>query len=227
MKADIPFIEKKFEEFNKLMFAGELPKLPIELSNAKTFLGQCVFKIRRLTNGKTEKYDCRLRINTRIDLPEQELEDTIIHEMIHYYIGVNQLNDTSAHGQIFRQIMDAINVRYGRHMTITHKVTKEQREQAYDKRQHWHVVAIVEFKNGKTGIKVLPRIVPRILNYYNKIGAINSVSQIKLYMSNDIFFNRFPNSGALNVTYVDRKELQEHLTDDEKLQCDGKKIIRS
>lgn len=46
-------------------------------------------------------------------------------------------------------------------------------------------------------------------------------------MSNDIFFNRFPNSGALNVTYVDRKELQEHLTDAEKLQCDGKKIIRS
>ena len=227
MNADIPFIEKKFEEFNKLMFAGELPKLPIELSNAKTFLGQCVFKIRRLTNGKTEKYDFRLRINTRIDLPEQELEDTIIHEMIHYYIGINQLNDTSAHGQIFRQIMDAINVRYGRHMTITHKVTKEQREQAYDKRQRWHVVAIVEFKNGKTGIKVLPRIVPRILNYYNKIGAINSVSQTKLYMSNDIFFNRFPNSGALNVTYVDRKELQEHLTDDEKLQCDGKKIIRS
>lgn len=194
MKADIPFIEKKFEEFNKLMFAGELPKLPIELSNAKTFLGQCVFKIRRLTNGKTEKYDFRLRINTRIDLPEQELEDTIIHEMIHFYIGINQLNDTSAHGQI----MDAINVRYGRHMTITHKVTKEQREQAYDKRQHWHVVAIVEFKNDKTGIKVLPRIVPRILNYYNKIGAINSVSQIKLYMSNDIFFNRF--------------QIQEHLT---------------
>ena len=109
-------------------------------------------------------------------------------------VGINQLNDTSAHGQI----MDAINVRYGRHMTITHKVTKEQREQAYDKRQHWHVVAIVEFKNDKTGIKVLPRIVPRILNYYNKIGAINSVSQIKLYMSNDIFFNRF--------------QIQEHLT---------------
>ena len=50
MKADIPFIEKKFEEFNKLMFAGELHKLPIELRNAKTFLGQCIFKIRRLTN---------------------------------------------------------------------------------------------------------------------------------------------------------------------------------
>ena len=224
MKADITYIKKKFEEFNKQMFAGKLPMLPIELSNAKTFLGQCVFKIRRLPNGRTEKYDFRLRINTRVDLSEQELEDTVIHEMIHYYIGINQLNDTSAHGQIFRRIMDDINVKYGRHLTITHKVTKEQREQAYDKRKRWHVVAVVEFKDGKTGLKVLPRIVPRILNYYNNIGAHDRVSDIKLYMSNDIFFNRFPNSGALNATYVDAKELQEHLSDAKKLLCDGKQI---
>ena len=43
-------------------------------------------------------------------------------------------------------------------------------------------------------------------------------------MSNDIFFNRFPNSGALNATYVDAKELQEHLSDAKKLLCDGKQI---
>lgn len=224
MKADRQYIEKKFEEFNRQMFAGKLPPIPIELSNAKTFLGQCVFKIRRTLFGKTEKYDFRLRINTRIDLPEQDVEDTIIHEMIHYYIGVNQLKDTSAHGQIFRQIMDAINVKYGRHLTISHRMTKEQREQAYDKRQRWHVVAVVEFKNGKTAIKVLPRILQRILNYYNKIGADNRVAGIKLYMSKDIFFNRFPNSGALNATYVDGKELQEHLSDALKLLCDGKQV---
>ena len=39
MKATIPYIERKFEEFNQQMFAGKLPKLPIELSDAKTFLG--------------------------------------------------------------------------------------------------------------------------------------------------------------------------------------------
>lgn len=80
MKATIPYIERKFEEFNQQMFAGQLPKLPIELSNAKTFLGVCVYKKRRLPNGEIEKYDFRLRINTRIDLSEQEIEDTIIHE---------------------------------------------------------------------------------------------------------------------------------------------------
>ena len=69
MRATIPYIEKKFEEFNQLCFAGKLPKLPIQLSDAKTFLGQVVSKTRTLPNGKKEKYDFQLRINTRIDLP--------------------------------------------------------------------------------------------------------------------------------------------------------------
>ena len=84
MKADITYIKKKFEEFNKQMFAGKLPMLPIELSNAKTFLGQCVFKIRRLPNGRTEKYDFRRRINRRVDLSEQELDDSVIRELMLY-----------------------------------------------------------------------------------------------------------------------------------------------
>ena len=52
MKATIPYIEQKFEEFNQQMFAGQLPKLPIELSDAKTFLGVCAFKTRKDKDGK-------------------------------------------------------------------------------------------------------------------------------------------------------------------------------
>ena len=44
MKATVPYIEQKFEEFNRQMFGGKLPKFSVELSDAKTFLGQCVYK---------------------------------------------------------------------------------------------------------------------------------------------------------------------------------------
>ena len=82
MIATIPYVEKKFEEFNQQIFAGKLPKLPIELSDAKTFLGLCVFKHRKGENGKTEYYDFKLRINTRLDLPENEVEnDTLLHRI--------------------------------------------------------------------------------------------------------------------------------------------------
>ena len=167
MKATIPYVEKKFEEFNRLMFDGRLPMLPIELSDAKTFLGVCVYKKRRTLLGKTVCYDFKLRINTRIDLDEAEVEDIIIHEMIHYNIGYHRIVDTSAHGRVFRQMMKGINERFGRHIRVSHKPTAEQKEQLYGDKRRWHMVAFVVFKDGRTGIKVLPRIAEKVVNYYN------------------------------------------------------------
>lgn len=222
----IPYIERKFEEFNKQMFAGELPPIPIVLSDAKTFLGKCVYKKRLGKDGKAEYYDFILRINTRIDLPENEVEDTLIHEMIHYFIGYKRLEDASSHGPLFMHIMNTINEKYGRNITVTFKGTSEQQEQLVDKKQRYHVVALVKFHDGKTGIKVLPRVVQSILRYYNTISSAREIESVKLFMSNDIFFNRFPNSAAFKVHFVNEEEVLGHLAGAEVLLCDGKKIIR-
>ena len=72
---------------------------------------------------KEEHYDFRLRINTRIDLPEEEIEDTIIHEMIHYFIEVNKMEDSSAHGPLFLHMMNTINEKFGRHLTVSRKAS--------------------------------------------------------------------------------------------------------
>ena len=222
----IPYIERKFDEFNKQMFAGELPTIPIVLSDAKTFLGKCVYKKRLGKDGKAEYYDFKLRINTRIDLPENEVEDTLIHEMIHYFIGYKRLKDASSHGPLFMHIMNTINEKYGRNITVTFKGTSEQQEQLVDKKQRYHVVALVKFHDGKTGIKVLPRVVQSILRYYNTISSAREIESVKLFMSNDIFFNRFPNSAAFKVHFVNEEEVLGHLAGAEVLLCDGKKIIR-
>lgn len=227
MTATVPYIEKKFEEFNHLMFGGRLPRIPVELSNAKTFLGQCVYKKRRRPFGKTELYDFRLRINTRLDLPERELDDVIIHEMIHYYIGYNRLEDSSAHGPLFRSIMNEINRKYGRHLTVSRKSTKEQREQLQDKCSHYHVIAVVNFHDGRTGIKVLPRVIRSILYYYNKVLTSREITSIQLYMSNNVFFNRYPNSSALKVHFLEADEISKQLEGAERMACDGKSIKRN
>lgn len=226
MKATIPYVEKTFEEFNRLMFDGKLPMLPIELSDAKTFLGVCVYKKKRTLLGKMVCYDFKLRINTRIDLAEAEVEDIIIHEMIHYYIGLNGIKDTSAHGRVFKLMMNRINERFGRHIRISHKPTQEQKEQLYGTKKRWRVVALVVFKDGKTGVKVLPRIVPKIVNYYNMVGRESSVERIEMYMSDDTFFNRYPSSSALRVHYIDRAEAEKHLEGAQQWVCDGTRLFQ-
>ena len=128
MKPTVPYLEAKFDEFNALMFGGRLPRIPVALSRAVSYVGLCTYKIRRRLFGKNEYYDFRIRVSTKFDLPEQELEDVLIHEMIHYALRLDGIKDTSAHGKAFRQLKDHINRTYGRHVTISHKLTKEQRE---------------------------------------------------------------------------------------------------
>ena len=227
MIATIPYVEKKFEEFNQQIFAGKLPKLPIILSDAKTFLGVCTFKQRKGADGITEYYNFKLKINTRLDLPENEIDDVIIHEMIHYFIGYNHLEDATAHGPIFTHMMNEINTKHGRHITISHKGTDEQRESLVDKKAHYRVVAVVVFQDGRTGIKVLPRVLPSILKYYNSIQKQKEVLAVQLYMSNNTFFNRFPNSKALKVHYLEPEEIKKQIAGAEILECDGDCIIRN
>lgn len=227
MDITIPYIKRKFGEFNQQIFAGRLPMPPIRLSHAKTFLGACVYKKRTGKDGRVEKYDFVLRISTRMDLSEQEVEDTILHEMIHYYIGYNQLEDTSPHGVVFRKIMAGINAKYGRHIVISHKSSKAQSEQVVDRHPRYHVVAVVSFHDGRTGIKVLPRVLTSILRYYNGALASREVAAVRLFMTHDAFFNRFPNSSSLKVHFVPVDEIQSHLVGAEKLECDGKRIQRN
>ena len=104
----IPYIQKKFDDFNRQYFGNLLPPIPIKLSNAKTFLGKVCFRKKRKLFSRWHFSDFVLRINTRIDLPEDVMEDIILHEMIHYYIAVNQLQDTSAHGRLFRAEMERL-----------------------------------------------------------------------------------------------------------------------
>lgn len=218
MNITIPYVKGKFDEFNRLIFSGRLPEIQVQLSNAKTFLGQCVCKKRLAADGRPEYYDFKLKINTRITLSDQELEDTIIHEMIHYYIALNRLEDVSSHGPVFIRLMNEINRNFHRHISVSFRGTQAQREEAVDTRSRYHVVAVVLFADGSSGIKVLPRILPKILNYHRGILKDKRVSQVQFYMSNHPFFNRFPCSSTLKVHLLKQSDFIDYLCDAQKIE---------
>ena len=105
----VEYIQKRFDEFNVRYFGGQLHPVPVKLSHAKGFLGKMCYTRRKqgLFRGYKNE-DFQLRINVRIDLPETVVEDTILHEMIHYFIAYNNYHDTSTHGQLFRREMTRI-----------------------------------------------------------------------------------------------------------------------
>lgn len=211
MRADIPYVQQKFREFNVTMFDGRLPEPPISITNAKTYLGVCAFRKHRKWHGRLEYSDFRIRISRRFDLPRDEIDDTIIHEMIHYYIGLFSPADMPGHSTLFRRMMADINERFGRHISVSHRLTPDQQEQAVDNRPKKHVVARVVLKDGRTGIKVIPCMERHIRRYRRGMMASGKVSTIEFFQTTDPFFNRFPSSSTFTVYFPDPDAISAHL----------------
>lgn len=207
MTPDIPYIKEKFRKFNQLFFKSSLPEIPVRLSTARTYHGLLQCKMRRNLSGKVEAYDYVLCVSTRYDLPEVEVDDTIIHEMIHYYILYHRIHDDAPHGHQFVGIMNRINAEYGRHVTIRHKIGDECHQRDTEVRQH--LICVTEFANGKRGITISTR--TRLFQLWNEIPQLSGVVSVRWYISTDPYFNRYPRSSSLKVYTIPQDELEDHL----------------
>lgn len=207
MRMTKELIEQLFDNFNRRMFGGRLPRVPIVITDARTFLGQCCSKVRTGAHGVSEHYDFLLKFSNRLDLAEGTIEDTVIHEMIHLFIHYNGLQDTAPHGHLFKAIMHSINIGYGRNLTISHRSTPgekdEQAAAAPVGKGRWHVVALIELNDGKAGIKVLPRTVQRVVMFYRKVLTCVGVKSVRLWLTDDVWFDRYPVSVAMKYHSAD------------------------
>lgn len=206
MKATLPFLYTRFAHFNATIFGNRLPPVEIQLSRATSFLGACTYRRKRGLLGVTKKYDFRIRISTASDMSEAELEDVLIHEMIHYYIGVEGIKDTGTHGTVFRKWADDINRRHGKHITVSHRLSHEEHVRLKGDKPRERIVALVTMADGRHGIKVLPARDDRAAFYYDNVSRSRMVKDIRLFRTNHPFFNRYPCSSALNVTFADAEE---------------------
>lgn len=221
MKPTIEYIREHFDLYNRQLFGGTLPVPPIHLTNARTYMGQMTYKKRVGLFGKKHLSDFRLRISRRFNFTEQELQDTLIHEMIHYYIGYHGLVDSSAHGRVFRQMMDNINQHFDRHVTISHRSTREERMQVIGDKPRPRIFAILTMTDGKQYIKSVPRIQQRILIMHRRMTSAPQVKSIEWYYSTDPFFVQYPSSMGTRVQRINPAEIQPHLNTAQPLYCDG------
>ncbi len=217
------YIAQKFAHFNALFFHSELETPPFVLSRARSFLGRVTCKRRRRLLGGWRYSDFEFVISRQVALlaDETEREDVILHEMIHYYILSRQLQDSSAHGRIFRQMMADINARHGRHITIRHKRTAD--EAARDCERRHHLVAVVRLTDGTTGVAVAAG--TRILRLWDEFAVSPRVAEAAWYSTTDPYFNKFPKVRTAKVYAADAAELHAHLAGARRLARQGNCIF--
>lgn len=118
MELTIKFIRENFEVINELFFDNKLITPKFEIMHTKNLLGQCCWQ---WSYGKCVNF--RIRISDMFDRTEDDIVNTIAHEMIHLYIRQNNITDTRPHhGQVFYSIADKLNMEGGFHIARTDSV---------------------------------------------------------------------------------------------------------
>lgn len=208
------YLTESFARLNKQLFAGRLPQVTLRITTAKTFLGNCRSNVTHNSAGQPHHSEFILQVSRNFDLTPLELDSVIAHEMIHLFIMLHELPDTGPHGEIFRAMMNGFNRRYGLCIKVRSDVPPEKK---IEPSPRYRVVARVKLANGKTGIKVLPRVAQTIRTYKAGLMRSSQIKSIEFFLSCNPFFARYPSSGALRVYHIDPDILNQALADAEPL----------
>ncbi|MDE7180115.1 MAG: SprT-like domain-containing protein [Muribaculaceae bacterium] len=167
MRPTVEYLHDKFEYFNNLCYQGKLPHPEIKLNRRASSMGLT----RATYNRQTREKKVWIEISVKFDLPETEVVDTLLHEMIHYYIMVFDLKDSSQHGQLFRSEMRRLYADYGLKVSLKFTDTNLVQEQLSPERRYF---CLSKDLCGTTYITVVAT--SRIFDIWNQLDNYNLIS---------------------------------------------------
>lgn len=113
-----------FDKLNQLYFENKLPRIKYKIANSKCYFGRFI--------AKNVTKECWISMSSVLINNIQDFEDTLAHEMIHYYIWYFNIRDSNSHGVVFNDFMWKIN-RQGLHkITVSGKAQNLENKETFD-----------------------------------------------------------------------------------------------
>ena len=100
----VTFLQRMFNVFNARFFDNQLPHIDIKLCKTKRVFGKFVY-----IKGGCRDLPVRIEISQYFDYPQKNVEEVLIHEMIHYYLCVHNIREKDPHGLYFMAVAAGIN----------------------------------------------------------------------------------------------------------------------
>jgi hypothetical protein len=196
----VDYLRQAFEHYNDLIFDGKLPVPKLKWSRAKTRLGQMACK-RKMSWGRTKFYDFSISVSNYYKLTTEQIDDVLIHEMIHYSIAYTGLKDTSSHGIVFRGMMDKINRTFGRHITISVRTRNLQPRTTQQPKDY--LILALEMKDGKYFLSsVNPSAAGKLAI---SLTRTREIAHYAWYQSQDEYFHSMPRVRSLHGRQVSKE----------------------
>lgn len=121
------------------------------------------------------------------DMSAREIDDTLVHEMIHQYIFQNDMHDTSAHGRLFREYMRRINRAFPDELNIVVSGRKSVRKAGPGPKTY---KLLLVYMNDDTVYccRVMPSKTDEFMRLVKRGGSVPGLKDCRLCESNDMFF---------------------------------------
>ena len=146
--------------------------------------------------------DFTIRISTYYEMNDRQVQNILLHEMIHYYIAYTGKKDTSPHGVVFCEMMERLNRQYGWEMSISMrtkglKVSKDSKKLETSAER---LILALLMKDGKYFLSVVnPKYATRL---EKQIKRVFEIQKHAWYVSDDNFFSDFPQVRSLRARKV-------------------------
>jgi len=196
MTVNIEWIAQQFELFNALYFDKVLPTPLFLVSKTKTKLGWFVHK-KRFTFRGFRSYDYKIGMSTHYQFTERQAQNILLHEMIHFYIAFKNIKDKSAHGPVFKRLMNQFNQEFGWELTGSAKAKKIKER----------LILAIEQSDGTCFLSVVnPRYAFKI---QNELKRTTLNLKYSWYKSSDERFSHFSTVRSLRGVKTPRNEFEE------------------
>lgn len=219
MRPTLEYLKDKFEYYNRLCFDGSLPMPSIKLNMRYSEMGVTKYREMISADGVKHYGDFSIEISVRRDLPEEEYIDTLVHEMIHYYIAYNHIVDDSTHGQVFCQKMKYITDTFGIKISIAFDADDEYLVNTVSRIRY---VCVAEFDDGRMGLSVVAK--NKIFALWKQMPQIEGVRSVWWYVTNRAIFDKYPVMVSPALIITDADKIHHYLTGAYLLENDGKVI---
>lgn len=179
----ISFLQNKFDEFNAWFFSNELPPIVISLCRSKRTYG----KFKYVRNAVKKEIPIRIEISKYFDLPQKNIEEVLIHEMIHYYCCIKNWRTKDPHGYHFLLVAGRINNMSNYHITTFYEGEKGAINRSY-KKTYYYVT--YEYCNNKYFSRISKNMAYSYMGN-NMYGVFKKVKNVEVFTTSDESLDKY------------------------------------
>ena len=178
----VAFIQRMFNVFNARFFDNQLPHIEIKLCKTKRIFGKFVY-----IKGGYRDLPVRIEISQYFDYPQKNVEEVLIHEMIHYYLCVNNIREKDPHGLYFMAVANGINKASDYNITARYIGEKTNINRKSPKLYHF---VTFNYNNNRYFSRVSKNMVEKFKKD-NKAGVFKKVTNVEAYETTDTLLDQY------------------------------------